>query len=97
MKTIKTAIKKELRFKITQFGRIYTDKFGRVWQLVKSGKYWNLHCFDNMDDFNNALCIKYETWCDGGYTIQTAKDFIKGNIQTCEKMPQYIFENKEVA
>ena len=100
MKNIKTKNEGEnmkIQFKITGFGRIYTDKFGRVWQMIKSDYWgWNLYCFDNEDDFRNSDYIKYEAWCDGGYTIQTAKRFIEGNINRegiCGKNPLF----KEVA
>ena len=84
MKNIKTKNEGEnmkIQFKITGFGRIYTDKFGRVWQMLKNNYWgWNLYCFNNEDDFQNSDFISYEAWVDGGYTIQSAKRFMERNI-----------------
>ena len=84
----------KIQFKIIESGRIYTDKFGRVWQMIKFENWcgWNLYCFNNEDDFQNSDYIKYEAWCDGGHTIQTAKRFIEVNINRegiCGKNPLF--------
>ena len=52
---MKTKEKQMIKFKITENGRIYIDKFGRVWQMLKDGYgSWNLYCFNSEYYFENS-------------------------------------------
>ena len=57
--------------------RYFIADDGSVWQLIKSVWGWDLYHFNNKNDFENVWNINYEAWIDGGFSLLTAKNFIK--------------------